>query len=154
MSKISYLCRILIVVFAILSFKNVALAAESGDITINVSGLHNNNGVVRIALFNSNETYSSSKPSADKAFQKIIAPIKDQCASATLQNVPFGEYAIKLFHDEDNSGRFLTNSFGIPKVEYGFSNNAHGLFGPASFDKAKFKLDTKKLNMDIKMQGK
>jgi uncharacterized protein (DUF2141 family) len=154
MSKISYLCRILIVVFAILSLKNVALAAESGDITINVSGLHNNNGVIRIALFNSNETYSSSKSSADTAFQKIIAPIKDQCASATLQNVPFGEYAIKLFHDEDNSGRFLTNSFGIPKVEYGFSNNAHGLFGPASFDKAKFKLDTKKLNMDIKMQGK
>ncbi len=75
---------------------------------------------------------------------------KDGQATATLQNVPYGEYAIKLFHDEDNSGRFLTNAFGIPKVEYGFSNNAHGLFGPASFGKAKFQLN---VDMDIAMQG-
>jgi len=85
--------------------------------------LRNNNGVVRIALFNSSKSYSADKFSADKSFQKLIAPINNKEATATLENVPYGEYAIKLFHDEDNSGRFITNAFGIPKVEYGFSNN-------------------------------
>jgi uncharacterized protein (DUF2141 family) len=91
--------------------------------------------------------------SVSKAFKKAIAPIKGSEASVTLTDIPYGEYAIKLFHDEDNSGRFVTGMFGIPKVEYGFSNNAHGVMGPASYEKAKFQLNNKKLDMPIDMQG-
>jgi uncharacterized protein (DUF2141 family) len=124
----------------------------AGDILVKVTGLRNNNGVVRVALFNSSKSYADSSGDAEGAFQKVIAPIQGQEATTTLPNVPYGEYAIKCFHDEDNSGRFLTNKLGIPKVEYGFSNNAHGFFGPAPYDKAKFTLDKKRLDMAIKAQ--
>ena len=42
---------------------------------------------------------------------------------------------------------------GIPKEGYGFSNNAAGLFGPPSFDKATVQLasgETLTLEIDIK----
>jgi len=58
-----------------------------------------------------------------------------------------------IFHDEDNSGKFLKGTFGIPKVQYGFSNNAHGAFGPASFEKAKFTIKEPQTTMSIQMQG-
>jgi len=41
-------------------------AANTGDITIDIKGLRNNKGVVRVALFNSAENYSADKGSADK----------------------------------------------------------------------------------------
>ena len=34
-----------------------------------------------------------------------------------------------------------TNFFGIPKEQFGFSNNAKGRFGPPSFESASFELD-------------
>ncbi len=131
-----------------------AVAADSGSIVIKVSGLNNDKGVVRIALFNDKEKYAKDKGTAAGAFKKDIASIKDKGASYTFSDVPFGEYAIKIYHDEDNSGTFYTGMMGIPKVQYAFSNNAKGMMGPATFDKAKFKLDKDQVEQDIKMLGK
>ena len=121
-----------------------ARADDKGQITVKVSGLKNGDGVVRVALFNTAESYEKSKQSEDKAggaFKKTTATISDQKATCSFDALPYGEYAIKMFHDENNSGKFLTGMFGIPKVEYGFSNNVLGKLGPAPYDKAKFKLD-------------
>jgi len=126
-----------------------AFAADVGSITIHVTGLKNDKGVIRIALFNSKDNYTNDKGSAEGAYKKDVAPIKGAQSTYSFESVPYGEYAIKLFHDENNSGKFLTNMVGIPKVEYGFSNNAKGMFGPASYDKAKFALKDQKLDMTI-----
>lgn len=128
------------------------LAEQAGNLTVHISGLKNNNGAVRIALFNSDSTYTNDKFTGDSAFRKEILPIKNNMADYTFTNLPYGDYAIKLFHDEDNSGKFETGMFGIPKVQYGFSNNAHGKFGPAGYDKARFHLGSAEQKMDIDMQ--
>ncbi len=130
---------------------SAALAADTGKVTVHVTGLRNDKGVVRFALFNSKDSYSADKNTADLAYKKDVAPINVSETAYTFKDVPYGEYAIKLYHDEANSGKFIVGKFGIPKVEYAFSNNARGLFGPASYDKAKFKLSSASLNMDIKM---
>ncbi|MBZ0189235.1 MAG: DUF2141 domain-containing protein [Candidatus Obscuribacterales bacterium] len=45
--------------------------------------------------------------------------------------------------------KFLVNAFGIPKLQYGFSNNARGEFGPVIFEKALFKIADPNMNMQI-----
>lgn len=132
---------------------SAALAADSGKLVLHLTGMNNDNGVVRIALFNSKESYSASVFDADKAYKKDTVKIADKQADYTFERLPFGTYAIKVFHDEDNSGKFPTGNFGIPKVQYGFSNNAHGMFGPAKFSGAKFMFDSVEKQMTIKMQG-
>lgn len=127
-------------------------AASQGKIKVHVTGLNNNQGSVRVALFNSDDTYSADKFTGEKAIMKGVANISASEANYTFENVPYGEYAIRLFHDPDNSGKFVTGMFGIPKLQYGFSNNPKSNMGPASYDKAKFKFDTEELNMEIKMQ--
>jgi uncharacterized protein (DUF2141 family) len=127
---------------------------QLSSITVKVSGLKNDNGVVRVALFNNEEKYRDAKGAANKAmaFMKEIAPIKNKEATCTFTKVPYGTYAIKLFHDEDNSGEFHTNMLGMPKVEYGFSNNAKGTLGPAPFDKASFQVNVPEITQSISIQ--
>lgn len=112
---------------------------EKGKLTIEISGLKNDEGVVRVALFDSESAYKADKSNeGDQAFDKKAVEIKDHRAVCAFANVPYGEYAVKFFHDENNSGKFVTGMFGIPKVEYGFSNNARALLGPPTYNKVKF----------------
>lgn len=139
----------------IVSTSAVCAAENKGKIMVDIAGLKNNAGVVRVALFNTEDSYKADKENdGATAFQKKIAQIKDQQAACEFTEVPYGTYVIKFFHDEDNSGKFKTGLVGIPKVEYGFSNNAKALFGPPSFDKAKFSLQSQELKMQIGSQSK
>ena len=61
----------------------------------------------------------------------------------TLNNIPQGDYAIALFHDRNSDGKCNRNLLGIPTEGYGFSNNVLPILRTPSFDKTKFKVDTK-----------
>ena len=54
------------------------------------------------------------------------------------RDLAYGQYAIAVYHDKNKNGLLDTNMLGIPLEEYGFSNNARGRFGPASWSQAKF----------------
>jgi len=130
--------------------------ANSGKITVFVDSLKNNNGVARVALFNSESSYADDNgpDQAAKAFRKGEAAIAANTATYTFEDVPYGEYAIKFFHDEDKSGKFKLGALGTPKVEYGFSNNVIGKFGPAPYSKAKFSLDVPEYKMIIDLAAR
>jgi uncharacterized protein (DUF2141 family) len=148
--------RLLLASLVCLMVPLAAVAESQGKITIRVTGLRNDKGTVRVAMFNSEASYDKSKSSteqSDGSFRRGLTPISSKSATCVFSKVPYGEYAIKLFHDEDNSGKFVTGVFGIPKVEYGFSNNARGKLGPAAYEKAKFKLDQPELTIDISVHS-
>ncbi len=109
----------------------------TGDLTIIVQGLHSDNGTVQIGLFNSEGTWKMGK---DK-FRGAKIGIRNRKTVWIVENIPYGFYAVRLFHDENNNDKMDTNFLGLPIESYGFSNNAKGLFGPPSFDKAKFMFD-------------
>lgn len=71
----------------------------------------------------------------------------------TFENIPFGEYAIKVHHDEDGNNEMDTNFLGIPSEDYGFSNNASGTFGPADWEDAKFAFETDNQIHEIDLDG-
>lgn len=49
-----------------------------------------------------------------------------------------GVYGIKVFHDVNGDGTLNANPFGIPTEPFVFSNNAPAMFGPPSWDAARF----------------
>ena len=55
--------------------------------------------------------------------------------------LPRGEYAISLFVDSNGNKKLDKNFFGIPKEQYGFSNNVMGSMSPPTFDQAKFMIE-------------
>jgi len=131
-----------------------AVGPPEGTITVVMTGLRNNQGVVRVALFGSPETYNNDHSVGMGAFRKVVVPVVHNQAVASFSEMPYGDYAIKAFHDENNSGKFVVGAFGRPKVEFGYSNDARAAFGPPPFRRAKFALTQPNLSVQIKSQAK
>ncbi|HPZ89719.1 MAG TPA: DUF2141 domain-containing protein, partial [Flavihumibacter sp.] len=55
-----------------------------------------------------------------------------------FDNIPDGTYAVSVFLDENDNGKLDANGFGIPKEDYGFSNNVRPLTRAANFNESKF----------------
>lgn len=116
-------------------------SADAASLNVQVIGLRNDRGVLKLALFNSPAAWAADKSNTGGgAVQRQDVPIRSGNATVTFSGLPYGTYAVKAFHDEDRSGKFYTGMFGIPKVEVAFSNNVPMKQGPSSFAKASFKL--------------
>jgi uncharacterized protein (DUF2141 family) len=113
---------------------------KEGELTIIINGFENDEGKAMIALCNSREDYETR----DQAYQTNQMKINENEAQWTINNLPFGEYAIKVFHDEDDDDEMDKNFLGIPSEKYGFSNNVRGRFGPASWEDANFLFNSQK----------
>jgi uncharacterized protein (DUF2141 family) len=129
------------------------LPRYTGNFDVQVTGLPNNKGVVRIALFNSGSAYKAAGFSPKGAYRSITLPISNKQAHWHIERLPYDYYAIKLFHDEDKNGKIKTNFFGLPKKGYGFSNNHLAKFGPPDFKEAVFLFDKKQQEIEIEVRS-
>lgn len=111
---------------------------ESFNITVNISGLDSDKGKILIALYNEKGQFLK------KGFRGGMTKIIDKKISYVFEGIPKGEYAISFFHDENDNNKMDTNFLGIPKEDYGCSNNAKGFMGPPKYDDAKFQLTENK----------
>ena len=101
-----------------------------------------------IALSNSQKDYDTR----GKPLLGGQAAIKNNRSIWTFKDLPAGKYAIKVFHDEDDDDELDTNFIGIPSEDYGFSNNAKGNFGPASWEDAMFVFEAKSDTIEINVE--
>lgn len=121
----------------------VAQSPSTGTLTVRVTGLASDAGRVQIALTDA-DGYEN-----DEDLREAALPIENGRAQWTVKAVPFGTYAVQLYHDENGNGELDTNVFGVPQEAYGFSNNARGRFGPPDFEEAAFTLDADSLSLTI-----
>ena len=119
-----------------------------GEIEVNISGIRNQNGIIRILLFNSSEGFPSEH---QKSYTMRNVTIEQDSLTVKLQAIPFGTYAISVLHDENSNGKLDTNWIGIPQEGVGVSNNVKSRLGPPKFSDCMFKLNTKKVVQNIKM---
>jgi len=74
-----------------------------------------------------------------------------QAGAMLFADLPSGNYAIALIHDE-NSNNKLDTTFGIPREGFGFSRNPAIHFGPPSFSAAEFAVKTGEISQSVKMK--
>ena len=101
-------------------------------------------GILNLEISSSKEAFES-----DEDETGVVTRIAERVVRGTYQRsfeIPPGTYAIKLHIDENENGRLDTNFIGIPKEQYGISNNTLFL----DFDAASFDIDTiKKVLIDL-----
>ena len=105
------------------------------SLTLHVSGAKPEVGQAICALFSSPGNYLK-QPLATQ-IKPVDATGEAVCQFTSLKT---GTYAVSVIYDEDLNGELNTGLFGIPTELVGMSNNAKGLFGPPSFEKASFSL--------------
>ena len=114
-------------------------------LTIEVASFENTKGVLRVCVTDQKDDFLKSC-----AFSKIVT-VEDDTVSLKIENIEKGNYAVSVYHDENNSGILETGGvFGIPLEPYGFSNNPNMTFGP-SYKKSVFKMTSDK-NISIKLK--
>ena len=114
-------------------------------LTIEVASFENTKGVLRVCVTDQKDDFLKSC-----AFSKIVT-VEDDTVSLKIENIEKGNYAVSVYHDENNSGILETGGvFGIPLEPFGFSNNPNITFGP-SYKKSVFKMTSDK-NISIKLK--
>lgn len=114
-------------------------------LTIEVASFENTKGVLRVCVTDQKDDFLKSC-----AFSKVVT-VEDDTVSLKIENIEKGNYAVSVYHDENNSGILETGGvFGIPLEPYGFSNNPNMTFGP-SYKKSVFKMASDK-NISIKLK--
>ena len=132
MKNFNLLLLALLITFGTAFAKN----PESFTLTIAIKQAPNADGTLRISIFESKENWL-------KKGQTIIESISDKgLVTIEVPGLAAGNYAVSVIHDENNNETLDTNTFGIPSEAYGFSNDARGMFGPASFEDSQFQLTT------------
>jgi uncharacterized protein (DUF2141 family) len=140
----------LLLIFSAVSFPSLYQDSQKklAVVQLTVVGFKNDNGDVKIGLYNSADSFNGK---TKEKFAGAVIKILNKKVQYIFPAVPYGEYAIKLFHDEDGDDEIGTNFLGIPTESYGFSNNAKGFFGPPSFEKAKFVVSSDTVRVDINL---
>lgn len=122
--------------------------AQTSRVTITVTDIHNATGKVEIGLWASKDGFPKD---GDKTFRKIRLDIVNGTVSTTFEGVPFGTYAIAVYHDENNNGKMDSRWPGIPTEGTGVSNNVKSRFSAPSFNECKFSLHEPEKTVQIKM---
>ncbi|BAO74328.1 DUF2141 domain-containing protein [Winogradskyella sp. PG-2] len=112
-------------------------------ITVTIDNVKNDKGNVLMSLHTS-ETFMKGKGIIDAETK-----IKDGKVTITFENVLPGEYAIMALHDENENQRMDFQDNGMPLESYGMSNNVMS-FGPPQYGDAKFKVEAKDLELNIR----
>lgn len=127
------------------SSAGAAPAEQVGTLTVVTSGLKDDRGKLLVHLASSRAGYESDK----NPFRSAAVLVTNKRATVVFEDLPYGEYAVKVFHDANDNQKL---DFGLmgPKESYGFSNNVRGLLGPADYDDAKFRLESATLSIEIR----
>jgi uncharacterized protein (DUF2141 family) len=106
--------------------------SQSYTLTVNITHLKNNEGVVMIKLMDANENIVKG----------LEGKIIDEKCTVKIDNLAAGSYALSFFHDANSNGKLDMKSYGPPAEGYGFSNNAHGFMGPPKFKDQLFDINS------------
>ena len=121
----------------------VSATAWSGELTIKVANIKHE-GVLYAAVYDDKEVFESDKGNNSQQRPGIVGGLVKKVtvgeAEGTIE-LEAGTYSIGFFIDKNDNEKLDTNFLGVPKEQFGFSNDAMGRFGPPSFEAASFNLD-------------
>lgn len=112
-------------------------AASGGQVVVDIVGLHSDRGRVLAALYRGEAGFPSQ---IQKAFARKVAVSKGGKVRLVFENVPAGNFAVSMIHDENANNALDTNFVGMPKEGWGTSRDAKAAFGPPSYEDARLTL--------------
>jgi len=135
----------IIVVFILSQVVLHAQDLSDNEIVVKITNINSNSGKIYVALYDSEASF------LDKGYKSIIGTINNNTCEVIFKEIPNGIYAISLFHDENDNDKMDSNFLGIPKEDYGCSNNARGFMGPPKWRDAKFEILNNSIIQTIKL---
>lgn len=120
--------------------------AEAAEVVIRIDNPPES-GTVTAMLFSSSSTFADLRDPLKDITLSFSEPIH-----GSISDLPGGEYALVVYHDENGNGRLDKNFIGIPNEPLGFSNR-YWPKGPPTFRYAAFSIEAGETRaIDVKSQ--
>jgi uncharacterized protein (DUF2141 family) len=133
-----------VVVGALMLF--AAQSARAADVEVDVAGVDQARGHVRVAICTESTFLKTSCPYMGSAQAKAGLTV------VKIDNVPPGVYAAQVFHDDTDGGVIHQDSLGIPKEAVGFSNDAPLRLSGPRFSDASFSVKDGVAHIGLKLR--
>jgi len=109
---------------------------ENPQLTIKIGNIGELEGQIRIGVFNTSKDFLKR----EAAIKHYYIKVENKNEIIKITDLPKGDYAFSMFHDENSDDEFNLNFLGIPKEPYAFSNNVKPKFSAPSYKSCKFSL--------------
>ncbi|WP_152616722.1 DUF2141 domain-containing protein [Flavihumibacter solisilvae] len=141
--------RKVILLFCLSVFATVCSLAQSASHTVVLSNIANKKGQAYVAWYKTDSLFMDES----RYFLRKIVDIN----GASELKIPFsdiraGIYAIAVFIDANGNGKLDKGMFGIPKENYGFSNNIYPATRAATFQEASFEVGDHAETINIRLK--
>ena len=126
--------------FVFMSFAMQLKAQQNFDLTVNVTGLENNDGVLQFGLYNNADKF----PNVGETYKMTRVKTIGSSRKYTFKSLPEGSYAVAIYQDENNNDNCDKNFIGVPTEPYAFSNDMRPKLSAPSFEDCKITLERNK----------
>ncbi|MBI5889642.1 MAG: DUF2141 domain-containing protein [Nitrosomonadales bacterium] len=113
-----------------------AFAVQAAELTLELEGKGMAGNQIRVAVYSANAP--EQFPSDEKFYRGVVNEATGDKLTVVITDLPPGKYAVAVYVDNNKNGRQDKNFLGVPKENYGFTNDARGMFGPPDFTEAAF----------------
>ena len=118
----------------------LSFASWSGELKVTVENIKRE-GVLYMAVYDDKDVFESDRGDNSGQRPGIVGGLIKAVEAGRTEGVielREGTYAIGFYIDKNQNEKIDTNFLGIPKEQFGFSNDVMGKFGPPSFEAASF----------------
>lgn len=123
----------------ILIFCSQSLLSQNNSLIINVTNIKPETGIIRVAIYNDTDKWLEEK----KEIRVVTIGATKSEIKIYISDLPFGEYAVSIYQDENSNGKCDKSFFGIPIERIGFSNNIIPKLFKPTFRECKFSIPTR-----------
>lgn len=122
-----------------------AMTEAPSRLSLNLTGYEVETGQIMVALYAEGEKFDAEA----KPFRDAKVRVSGPETSVVFNDLPVGEYAFKIYHDENGNGELDTDILGIPSEPYIFSNDASDPFSAPEWEESKFILPLGKMTRNL-----
>lgn len=104
---------------------------KKGQLQIEIKNIQENKGIIWVGIYDSEADFMIKE-------KAIILGASPKKPFLKINDLPFGSYAIAIFHDINNNGDLDLNKIGIPAEPFGFSKKPVSKWRIPKFHEIKF----------------
>ncbi len=146
---------LILIVTTVVSVGAVHQAPSNGcpswgtPIHVHIHGIRNDQGMVKAVLYGPNpQDFLVRGKKADKEREPAEEGSMTLCVAARKK----GQYAVAVYHDENDNHKLDRNWIGLPTEGFGFSNDPTLFLAPPSFEESAFKINGDLTHVEVEMK--
>lgn len=121
---------------------------EKGTLMVEVQNIDQEKGMIWLGIYRSEEEFLIK----EKCILIGKEVQKGQVMELQVDDLPYGDYAFALFHDENNNGVMDQNLIGIPSEPFAFSRKPPSRFRLPTFEEVKFNFQQKTMTISAPLK--